>query len=172
MSCTFSVGATSGSTHLCPPVPQPLVLFFKARWQSLVLLALPNAAKFWYHDINFPADSKRAFRCVFLFWSPALDGCHTLPPAFKPSCVLALTSMPWGSQELSKGWRSSWQCSGGFGGLGSVFGVLVPLVWWPGELAAGICSWMASARHWEHSRQRQGLINTLNHLCFDLSPDS
>lgn len=39
-------------------------------------------------------------------------------------------------------------------------------------LAAGICSWMASDRHWEHSRQRQSLINTLNHLCFDLSPDS
>lgn len=122
---------------------------------------------------QFPCRHQACVPLRFLFWSLALDGCHTLPPVFKPSCVLALTSMPWGSQELSKGWRSSWQCFGGFGGLRSAFGVpglrrFVGQVCW----AAGICCWMASARHWEHPRQRQGLINTLNHLCFDLSPDS
>lgn len=49
------------------------------------------------------------------------------------------------------------------------------LVWWPGVLPAG---WretavrMANSSRREHSRERQGLINTLNHLCFDLNPGS
>lgn len=52
---------------------------------------------------------------------------------------------------------------------------LESLVWWPGVLAAGWCeaaAWMAFNSHREHSRQRQSLINILNHLCFDLNPDS
>lgn len=109
-----------------PPVSQLLVLFFKARWQSFVLLVLQNSAK--YSQIlvpphQFPCWHQARILLRFLVWSPALGGCHMLPPVFNPSCVLALTSMPWGSQELSKGWRSPWQCRGSFGGLRSAFGV-------------------------------------------------
>lgn len=111
----------------------------------------------------------------FLFWSPALDGCYILPPVFKPSHVLALTSMLWGSLARAGGALGSFGgvCGGSVQLLGSrgCGGARAP-VQWPGVLAAGICRGMASASGWEHSRQRQSLINTLNHLCFDLSPDS
>lgn len=183
MSCTFFVGTTSGRTHLCPPVSQLLVLFFKARWQSFVLLVLqilqnsPKFSKFWYHHTNFPVDTKRVFCCVFSF--------EALLWVAVTSCLQFLTHpVSLQSPPCPGEARSSARAGGALGSAGGALGAPFcfwghwaveepgPLVWWPGVLAAGICSWMASDRHWEHSRQRQSLINTLNHLCFDLSPDS
>lgn len=57
-----------------------------------------------------------------------------------------------------------------FAGVGAAV-TLGSLVWWPGVLPAGWWDGIYRSRG-EHSRQRQSLINTLNHLCFDLNPDS
>lgn len=71
-----------------------------------------------------------------------------------------------------------WGSSSPFASRGLGIGAAVALgslVWWPGVLPAGWCETAVSVgcnSHREHSRQRQSLINTLNHLCFDLNPDS
>lgn len=102
------------------------------------------------------------------------------------SLVLPLTPSPFGKpgawprlQEPSAtcgcfGWLCSAFASPALGGrAGSV--PRGSLVWWPGVWPRAGCSapWAGMEQsHREHSRRRQGLINILNHLYFDLSPDS
>lgn len=102
---------------------------------------------------EFPCCHRARVLLRFLFGSPALDGCHILPPVLKPSHILAVSCMPWGGQELSKGCRSSARAAGAPGGARGALGGSVQLLgcWgclWGPCFGGQVCWQQGSAVGW------------------------